>query len=76
MAYLKHWTDNFFQIFVWGTSWIAVSINNIKTDVTQKYQNFIEVNVGTVLPVRVSTGSKNFQIFWNFVDDFIANNKF
>ena len=31
MAYLKHWTDNFFQIFFMGTSWVAVSINNIKT---------------------------------------------
>ena len=31
MAYLKDWTDNFFQIFFRGTSWVAVSINNIKT---------------------------------------------
>ena len=31
MAYLKNWTDNFFQIFFMGTSWVAVSINNIKT---------------------------------------------
>ena len=31
MAYLKNWTDNFFQIFVMGISWVAVSINNIKT---------------------------------------------
>ena len=31
MAYLKNWTDNFFQIFVMGTSWVAVSINNITT---------------------------------------------
>ena len=30
MAYLKNWTDNFFQIFL-GTSWVAVSINNITT---------------------------------------------
>ena len=29
MAYLKTWTDNFFQIFFMGTSWVAVSINNI-----------------------------------------------
>ena len=29
MAYLKNWTDNFFQIFFMGTSWVAVSINNI-----------------------------------------------
>ena len=31
MAYLKNWTDNFFQIFVMGTSWVAVLINNITT---------------------------------------------
>ena len=31
MAYLKNWTDNFFQIFFIGTSWLAVSINNMKT---------------------------------------------
>ena len=31
MAYLKYWTDNFFQIFFMGTSWVAVSIINIKT---------------------------------------------
>ena len=31
MAYLKTWTDNFFQIFFMGTSWVAISINNIKT---------------------------------------------
>ena len=23
MAYLKNWTDNFFQIFVMGTFWVA-----------------------------------------------------
>ena len=31
MAYLKNWTDNFFQILFMGTSWVAVSINNITT---------------------------------------------
>ena len=31
MVYLKNWTDNFFQIFFMGTSWVAVSINNITT---------------------------------------------
>ena len=29
MAYLQNWTDSFFQIFFMGTSWVAVSINNI-----------------------------------------------
>ena len=28
MAYLKNWTDNFFQIFFMGTSCVAASINN------------------------------------------------
>ena len=46
MAYLKNWTDNFFQIFCMGTSWVAVSINNITTRASReitsrkKYQNF------------------------------------
>ena len=31
MAHFKNWTDNVFQIFLMGTSWVAVSINNIKT---------------------------------------------
>ena len=31
MAYLKNWTDNFFQILFMGTCWVAVSINNITT---------------------------------------------
>ena len=34
----------------------------------------IVIKFGTVLPVRVSTGSKKFQIFWIFFDDFRANN--
>ena len=34
----------------------------------------IVIQFGTVLPVRVGTGSKKFQIFWIFVDDFRANN--
>ena len=28
---LKNWNDHFFQIFFMGTSWVAVSINNITT---------------------------------------------
>ena len=30
MAYLKNWTDNFFQIFCMGTSWVAISITKLK----------------------------------------------
>ena len=36
MAYLKNWTDNLFQIFVMGTSWVAVSINNITTQASRE----------------------------------------
>ena len=36
MAYLKNWTDNFFQMFFMGTSWVAVSINNIKNSSEQR----------------------------------------
>ena len=30
-VYLKNLADNFFQIFFMGTSWVALSITNIKT---------------------------------------------
>ena len=50
MAYLKNWTDNFFFM---GTSWVAVSINNIKTRASKemtsrkniKFFDFNGVNV-------------------------------
>ena len=29
--YLKNWTDNLSQIFFMGTSWVDLSLNNIKT---------------------------------------------
>ena len=29
MAYLKNWTDNLLQMVFMGTSWVAVSINNV-----------------------------------------------
>ena len=48
MAYLKNWTDNFFQIFFMGTSWVAVSINNITTRASRaniKIFDFNGVNV-------------------------------
>ena len=50
MAYLKNWTDNFFQIFFMGTSWVAVSINTITTRASRemtsrkKYQFFFDFN--------------------------------
>ena len=39
MAYLKNWTDNFFQIFVMGTSWVAVSNNNITTRASREMKS-------------------------------------
>ena len=53
MAYLKNWTDNFLQIFFMGTSWVAVSINNITTRASRemtsrkniKFFDFNGVNV-------------------------------
>ena len=44
MAYLKNWTDNFFQIFFMVTSWVAVSINNITTRASRE-MTFNGVNV-------------------------------
>ena len=47
MAYLKNWTDNLFQIFFMGTSWVVVSINNIKMTLRKniKIFDFNGVNV-------------------------------
>ena len=41
--HLKNWTDNFFQIFVMGTSWVALSINNIKTRACREMTKNIEI---------------------------------
>ena len=59
MAYLKNWTDNWFQIFFMGTSWVAVSINNITTRASRemtpqkniKMFDFNGVNVAKHWPV-------------------------
>ena len=65
MAYLKNWTDNFLQMFFMGTSWVAVSINNIKTRASRemtsrkKYQIFSFL-VGWTLP---STGMGRGEVF-------------
>ena len=45
MAYLKNWTDNFFQIFFMGTSWVAVSINNIKTRASSEMTSRKNINI-------------------------------
>ena len=45
IAYLKNWTDNFFQIFFMGTSWVAVSINNIKTRASREMTSRKNINI-------------------------------
>ena len=45
IAYLKNWTDNFFQIFVMGTSWVAVSINNITTRASREMTSRKNINI-------------------------------
>ena len=44
MAYLKNWTDNLFQMFFMGTSWVAVSINNIKTRASREMTSRKNIN--------------------------------
>ena len=57
MAYLKNWTDNFFQIFFMRTSWVAVSINNITTRASREMMSRKNIEIfdlmGWTLP---STG--------------------
>ena len=53
IAYLKNWTDNFFQIFFMGTSWVAVSINNITTRASTKKISTFSILMRWTLP---STG--------------------
>ena len=45
MAYLKNWTDNVFQIFFMGTSWVAVSINNITTRASREMTSRINIKI-------------------------------
>ena len=45
IAYLKNWTDNFFQIFCMGTSWVAVSINNITTRASREMTSRKNINI-------------------------------
>ena len=45
MAFLKNWTDNLFQIFFMGTSWVAVSINNITTRASREMTSRKNINI-------------------------------
>ena len=64
MAYLKNCTDNFFQIFFMGTSWVAVSINNIKNRASREMtsQKILQFSIllGWTLP---STGMWRGEVF-------------
>ena len=64
MAYLKNWTDNFFQIFFRGTSWVAVSFNNIKTRASREMTSRKNIKIfyfnGLKLP---STGMWRGEVF-------------
>ena len=45
IAYPKNWTDNFFQIFFMGTSWVGVSINNITTRASREMTSRKNINI-------------------------------
>ena len=45
MAYLKNWTENVFQIFCMGTSWVAVSINNITIRASREITSQKNINI-------------------------------
>ena len=54
MAYLKNWTDNFFKICFMGTSWVAVSINNIKTRASREVTSRQNIKMFDVNVVNVA----------------------
>ena len=66
-VYLKNGTDNFFQIFFMGISWVALSIKNIKTPASRqmtsrqniKSFNSNGVNVAKHWHVAVPDGKNN-----------------
>ena len=45
MVYLKNRTDNFFQIFSMGTSWVAVSISNITTRASREMTSRTNIKI-------------------------------
>ena len=62
--YLKNWIDNFFQIFSMGTSWVAISITNIKTRASREMTSRKNIQIfyfnGVNLP---STGMWRGEVF-------------
>ena len=61
MAYLKNWTDNFFQMFFMGTSWVAVSINNIKTRASREMTSRKNIKIFYFNGVNVA---KHWHVAW------------
>ena len=53
MVYLKNWTDNFFQIFSMGTSWVAVSISNITTQASREMTSRKNIKISDCNVVNV-----------------------
>ena len=64
MAYLKNWTDNFLQIFFMGTSWVAISINNIKTRASREMTSRTNIKIIDLNGMNVaSTGMWRGEVF-------------
>ena len=58
-AYLKNWTDNFFQIFFMGASWVAVSINDITTRASREMMSRKNIKIFDFIGVNVKSKSKS-----------------
>ena len=69
MAYLKNWTDNFFQIFVMGTSWVAVSINNITTRASKEMTSRKNIKIFDFNGVNVA---KHWHVAGEYLPSLIA----
>ena len=54
MAYLKNWTDNLFQMFFMGTSWVAISIKNIKTRANREMTSQTNIKIFDINGVNVA----------------------
>ena len=69
MAYLKNWTDHFFQILFMGTSWIAVSINNITTRASREMTSRKHIKMFDFNGVNVSLSDvQDCNVFGSLLD--------
>ena len=62
MAYLKNWTDNFFKICFMGTSWVAVSINNITTRASREMTSRQDIKMFDVNHVNGVNVAKHWHV--------------